>query len=131
MVQDLINETFNRFKTVVRTGRHAANKTCPTGQPLAANWESYADGRVLTGKQALSLGFVDELGNFDVAAKRARDMVNAPNASLISYREPFNLGSFLNLLGQSETRSLKVDIGFNPIRLKAGHMYYIAPMVLE
>ena len=33
-----------------------------------------ADGRILTGKQALAAGLVDELGNFEVAVERAAEL---------------------------------------------------------
>ena len=41
---------------------------------LASDWESYADGRIFSGTEAKRLGFVDELGNFDVAVKRAKKL---------------------------------------------------------
>ena len=132
MVKSLIAETFDRFKMVVRTGRKESyTRNSPEGQQLAEDWESYADGRVFSGKQALNLGFVDELGNFEDAVRRTREIADVPDASLVAYREPFNLGSLLGLFGKSDIKSIKVDLGFNSTRLQAGHMYYITPMVLD
>lgn len=132
MVNALISETFDRFKSVVQTGRKEAKKQNGSeGHDLAADWESYADGRVFSGRQALSLGFVDELGNFEDAARRARSLAHSPNASLVAYREPFSLASLFGLVGKSDAKSIKVDLGFGSTRLQAGHMYYISPMVVD
>ena len=72
MVQDLVTQTYDKFKGVVASGRNGAHeKNKDEGQPLADDWASYADGRVLSGDQALKLGLVDELGDFDAAVSRA------------------------------------------------------------
>ena len=72
MVQSLITETYGKFKGVVADGRanaHSLNQK--DGRSLADNWTDFADGRVLSGAQALKLGLVDELGDFDGAVDRA------------------------------------------------------------
>ena len=62
IVQDLIDETFARFKKIVREGRDLENRNKPGGgKALADGWETYADGRILSGTQALGQGFVDQL----------------------------------------------------------------------
>ena len=48
IVQDMIGETFGRFKKVVREGRDANNRDGRNGQLLADDWESFADGRILS-----------------------------------------------------------------------------------
>jgi protease-4 len=132
MVQDLIDETFNRFKEVVKSGREDAEKrNGGKGKILTDNWADYADGRVFSGKQALELGFVDETGNFEAAVKRAKVIADIDNASLIEYRQPFDLGSFFRLFGKSETPAMKVDLGINIPKLQAGQMYYIYPGFLR
>src|SRR5438445_10585050 len=76
LIQRLIDQTYNRFKTVVGDGRKQAfdkNKSgADKGRALAGDWANYADGRVLSGSEAYKLGFVDELGNFEDAVKRAK-----------------------------------------------------------
>ncbi len=131
LVQNLVNETFNKFKSVVQEGRAQANQRRPKGQSLSADWMDYADGRVLSGKQAFDHGFVDELGNFQAAVDRAEEMVGIQKANLIEYRQPFNLGSFFRLFGKTETPALKIDLGANALRLKAGHLYFLMPTVLR
>ena len=129
MVQSLINETYNRFKEVVRTGRNqASTENKGEGHALAHDWQDYADGRVLTGKHAVELGFVDELGNFEVAVKRAKRLANISSASLVEYKVSFDLGSVLShVFGKTETPALKIDLGVNVPLLEAGRLYYILP----
>ena len=129
MVQSLINETYEQFKNVVSTGRHAAaEKNDGKGRALVDDWADYADGRVLSGKRALDLGFVDELGDFEVAVKRAEALADIPSASLVEYRVAFDFQSVLShLFGKTETPALKVDLGFGPPRLQAGRLYYVMP----
>ena len=63
---------------------------------------SYADGRIFSGKQAHELGFVDELGNFDVAVKRAKKLAKVGEANLVKYQPPFAFGNLFRLLGKSD-----------------------------
>ena len=79
MVQGLIEQTYGIFTNVVQQGRNQAHLNNGTeGRQLADNWQDFADGRVLSGPQALKLGFVDQLGDFDDAVKRAKVLPNFP-----------------------------------------------------
>ena len=132
MVQSLIDETFGRFKEVVKTGReHAAHVNDGKGKTLVDDWQDYADGRVLSGKQALNFGFVDELGDFDTALKRAESLANISSANLVQYRMSVDLGSMLfRLLGKTEVPAFKVDLGVELPKLEAGRLYFMAPMTV-
>jgi protease-4 len=127
MVQDLINETFQRFKDVVQDGRtmaHDLNKN--EGRQLADNWQDYADGRVLSGKQALELGLVDQLGDFDDTVDRALEIAHIDNANLVEYRERYDLSNFLSMFGESgQAHDIKLDLGADLPKLRAGLMYFL------
>jgi protease-4 len=135
MVQGLIDETFGQFKQVVQEGRDAAfsknkdNKHSEDqGQPLASDWKDYADGRVLSGDQALKLGLVDELGDFQDAVDRAEKLAHIDSANLIEYHETYDISNFLRMFGQSAaTRAggVKLDLGFEPPRLQMGELYFL------
>jgi len=132
MIQSMIDETYAKFVSVVQQGRARAQKENKgDGKALADNWKEFADGRVLTGKQAYDLGFVDELGGFDAAVKRARQLSGISSANLIRYQEPFNLGSLFGLLGQSQSSAVRVDLGFDLPKLQAGRLYFLSPTVLH
>lgn len=131
MVQALIDETFGKFKEVVADGRAQAflanQKSKSKGQALSRDWAEYADGRVLSGKEAYRLGFVDELGNFGKAFERAKALAGITNADLIEYQQHFDFSDIFRLFGRSEPASIKVDLGVQPPRLRAGQLYFLAP----
>jgi protease-4 len=127
MVQGLIDETYATFTNVVYTGRSQAHtKNGNEGKALADNWTSFVDGRVLSGKQALDLGFVDQLGDFDDAVKAAKKIANINGANLIEYRERYDLSNFLSMFGQSsQSHDIKLDMGLNIPKLQAGALYFL------
>jgi protease-4 len=127
MVQGLINETFGRFKDVVADGRSAAHELNKSeGKALDANWEELADGRVISGKQALAHGFVDELGDFDNTVERAFEIAGISNANLVEYRQRYDLANFLSLFGQSgKAQNIKLELGVDVPKLRVGLPYYL------
>jgi protease-4 len=131
MLQSLIDETYGKFKTVVAEGRKRArdkNKDRKEkGQPLVADWTNYADGRVLSGSEAFKLGFVDQLGNFDVAKKRAQTLASITSANLIEYQQRFDISDLFKLFGKSEARGVKVELGMDLPKLQAGQPYFLSP----
>jgi len=132
MIQKMVGETFDRFKSVVATGREEANRqnksnTDSTGQTLSAKWADYADGRILSGKEAHSLGLVDELGNLETAVARAKKLAEIDDADLIEYQPVFDLSHFLRFFGKSEPAKIQLDLGFEPPKLRAGHLYFLSP----
>ena len=131
IVQDLIDETFGRFKKIVREGRNLDRRDKPDdGKALVDNWEDYADGRILSGTQALEQGFVDELGNLDTATNQAMSLVGIPDANLIQYRQPLNLANLFQLFGKSEAKAIKIDLGVDLPKLKSGRLYFLSPLLL-
>jgi len=128
MVQNLVNVTFDRFKSVVADGRNAAHEANKDeGQPLAPDWTKDADGRVLSGDQALQLGLVDQLGDFQDAVDRAKKIAKIESANLVEYRESVDISQFLRLFGQSESgrANVKVDFGVDIPKLHWGECYYL------
>ena len=127
MVQGLIDETYGKFTNVFAEGRsaaHALNKK--DGAALADDWLNYADGRVLSGSQALDLGLVDELGDFDDTVDRALEITHLDSANLVEYRERYDLSNFLSMFGQSgKAHDIKLDLGVEAPKLQAGLMYFL------
>jgi protease IV len=135
MIQSMVNETFDRFKTIVSEGRAGAAKknvgATEFGKTLAENWQQYADGRILSGKEALQHGFIDELGNFEAAITRARKLAKIPDANVVEYQPLFDLGDLFGIFGQGgEARTLKIDVGLDTLKLQTGRLYFLCPLVL-
>lgn len=134
IMQSMIDESFAKFKGVVRDGRRRAaeknkEEKIEGGRELAADWQDYADGRILSGSEALKIGLVDELGNFDVAFKRALKLADLEGATLVSYQPPFRFRGLFSLLGQAESKPLKIDLGL-PMQsdLPQGRLYFMSPL---
>jgi protease-4 len=125
----LIDETYAKFTNVVWVGRSQAHKqNQKEGKALASDWGKYADGRVLSGSEALKYGFVDELGNFDDAVKATKKIAGIPKANLIEYRERYDISEFLRLFGQSDSaHNIKLDLGLEMPKLQAGQLYFLSP----
>ncbi|MCX8156394.1 MAG: signal peptide peptidase SppA [Verrucomicrobiae bacterium] len=126
MVQKLIDEAFETFKSRVKEGRAYASKM-NRAPNLRPNWEEYADGRILSGRQALEHGFVDQLGTFDDAVKYTARLAGVTDPKLVTYGVPFDFTRILRLLGRSETTEIKVDLGVKVPQLKSGCLYYLSP----
>jgi len=136
MVQALIDETFGRFKSVVQEGRNHANDlnkdSKDKGHALSDEWQNYADGRVLSGSEALRLGFVDQLGSFDDAVDRAKAIAGISRANLIQYQQRFDLSDMFRLFGKSDAGAkIKIDLGMDAPKIQAGKLYFLAPTFLH
>ncbi|HEX3889370.1 MAG TPA: signal peptide peptidase SppA [Verrucomicrobiae bacterium] len=127
MVQALIDETYQKFKGIVADGRAQAHeKNGKEGKPLANDWADYADGRVVSGTQALKLGFVDELGDFDDAVDRTEKIAHISDANLIEYRERYDISDLFSMFGQSSaSHDIKLDLGVEIPKLRADCMYFL------
>ena len=133
MVQTMVDEAFDRFKTVVREGRRwSLQSNRGSGRVLSPDWEAYADGRILTGTQAFEHGFVDELGNFDRAVERMATILGLGSVrefDLIEYRAPATITSLLGF--SAEKRTIELDLGLDLPPLRAGRLYYLSPHMLQ
>ncbi len=127
MVQGLIDETYGKFKSVVADGRAAAHElNKKDGRELAENWQDFADGRVVSGKEALQHGFVDQLGNFDDAVERAEKIAHIDSCNLVEYRERYDISNFLSMFGQSgQAHDIKLQLDTEAPKLRAGLMYFL------
>lgn len=138
IVQDLVNETFERFKSIVEEGRGLAKsrneenegEEVDQGRPLANNWKEFADGRLLSGKEAWRLGLIDELGDFAAAVERAKKLAGIEDARLIQYLRPIPFGSLFRLFGQGAETHVKVDLGLPTPKVRAG-LYFLAPHLVR
>lgn len=138
ILKNMIDESFTRFKSVILEGRGAAAKknqeeNNTEGRALATNWVDFADGRILSGREALNLGLVDELGNFDTAVERAMTLTGLDNAKLVTYQAPPGLGRLIRMFAKSDAHSLKVEVGGLEMmpHLAPGRLYFLSPLYLH
>lgn len=104
LLQNMVNDMYNQFIDVIAKGR----KMDP------AEVRKLADGRIFTGRQAKSLGLVDDLGNYYAAIEIAKQMSGIKGeAELIEYskKSPFN--ELFGGMGQSAMKLLLGNLNSN------------------
>jgi len=132
MVQALIDQVYGRFTNVVAEARTAAHeKNKDKGQELVPNWPEYADGRVLSGTEALKYGFVDQLGDFKTAVDTAKRVAGISEANLIEYQQRYDFSDLFHLFGKSEAPVVKVDLGIDAPKLETGRLYFLSPALVD
>lgn len=108
-VQQLVMETYGKFVGIVARERQLDEATLRTG---------VADGRVVTGKEALAQKLVNQNGEIEDAYAKARELANAPDAAIVSYESRFRLSRLFRLFS-SESKAGKVEVSLTPHLLPA------------
>lgn len=120
LVTDLIMETYDKFVGIVAERRKLDVNALKSGM---------ADGRILSGLQAKANGFVDELGDFDLAVQRAKERAKIKDAKVIQYIVPFSFSRLFGFSGKADLGSLtrlKVSLDPRPVVLEKGKLYYLS-----
>jgi protease-4 len=126
-LQALIMQTYGKFVGIVAKER---------GLPEGELRSGIADGRVVSGKDALEAKLVNQLGEVESAYAKAMELGKTKNAAVVRYESPFKLGRLLRLLGQSHvknvaTAKLEIDVaGSLRPKLEAGKLYYLPSFLL-
>ncbi|MCH1505369.1 MAG: signal peptide peptidase SppA [Verrucomicrobiales bacterium] len=121
-VQGMVDEMYTRFLGIVAEARSIPVEILKSG---------IADGRVITGKQALSDGLIDETGYIEAAYKKARELGNAPNGRVVKYGGELGLGQLLGVLGSASTEAgkptrVELSLGDAPFpKLQPGAVYLL------
>ena len=116
LVQNFIMSTYDKFLGIVAKERNL---------PADLLRNSIADGRILSGKEALQNKLIDGLGELDDAFTKAKQLANAPDAKVVKYGPPFSLGRFLRLFGESESKiELQLPKQLVP-QLESGRAYFL------
>jgi protease-4 len=116
-IQGLVMQTYDKFVGIVARERKLPEAELRTG---------IADGRVVSGKDALEARLVNQLGEVEDAYAKAMELGNAPGAAIVRYYSPFPFGRLMRLLGQSEQAEIEVKVAeaIAP-RLEPGRLYYL------
>ncbi len=118
-VQDLVNRMYDRFLGIVAGAR---------GVPKDVLKGTVADGRVVTGRQALEAKLVDQIGYLEDAYALAMDLAKVPGATVVKYHSAPGLLSALGLAGARAAVPARVEVdltaGLRP-KLQPGLLYYL------
>jgi protease-4 len=116
LVQSFIMKTYDKFLGIVAKERNL---------PADLLRNSIADGRILSGKDALEYKLIDGVGQLDDAFKKARELGNAPDAKVVKYGPPFSLSRFLRVFGEADSKiELQLPKQLIP-QLESGRAYFL------
>lgn len=116
-VQGLVMQTYGKFVGIVAAERNIPEDILRNG---------VADGRVLSGKDALEAKLIDEIGDLESAVKKAMELGRAPGATVVEYKAAESLSRYLRFLGKAETKNVEINVGPQPaLRLQPGRLYLL------
>jgi protease-4 len=123
LVQGFVMKTYDKFLGIVAKERHL---------PADMLRNTVADGRILSGKEALENKLIDGVGQIEDAFAKAKDLGNAPDARVIKYGAPFSLGRFFRAFGETGNTKIALELPKQLIpQLESGRAYllpsYYAP----
>ena len=121
-MQQLIRETFLGFVDIVAKGRKEFN-----GDTEAVLKTEFADGRVVSGKDALRLKLVDRLGYFQDAVDKAGQLGGAANAKVIRFHRSMSLADILFSAQSGVKLNVVTPLPVPAFSLNPGQAYYIHP----
>ncbi len=115
-IQALVMQTYDRFVGIVAEEREL---------PKASLVNGVADGRIVSGLDALEAKLIDGVGYIEDAYVKARELAGVDGAEIVRYTVPVNLGNLLRLFGESDT-TVEVDLlGGRLPKLESGKLYYL------
>jgi protease-4 len=123
LVQGFVMKTYDKFLGIVAKERHL---------PADMLRNTVADGRILSGKEALENKLIDGVGQIEDAFAKAKQLGNAPEARVIKYGAPFSLGRFFRAFGETGNTKIALELPKQLIpQLESGRAYllpsYYAP----
>jgi protease-4 len=117
-VQGLVMQSYDRFLGIVAASRKLDPEKLRAGP---------ADGRILSGTDALREKLVDQLGYIEDAYAKARELGQAPNATVVRYLRHYHFGKLLQVLGESRAAKIQLDLPGKHTALEPGRVYLLPP----
>jgi protease-4 len=117
-VQGLVMQSYDRFLGIVAASRKLDPQKLRAGA---------SDGRILSGTDALREKLVDQLGYIEDAYAKARELGQAPNATVVRYLRHYHFGKLLQFLGESRAAKIQLDLPGKHTALEPGRVYLLPP----
>jgi protease-4 len=116
-IQALVMQTYGKFVQIV-----ADERKIPVEQLRAG----IADGRVISGKDALEQKLINQVGQIEDAFEKARELGHAAGATVIKYEAPFRLAKLVRLFGKSADSKLEINLADHLLpQLESGKLYLL------
>lgn len=115
-IQSFVMKTYDKFLGIVARERNL---------PADGLRNSVADGRILSGKDALDNKLIDAVGQIEDAFTKAKELGHAPGATIVKYGPPFSFGRFLRAFGSADNKiELTLPKQLIP-QLETGRAYFL------
>jgi protease IV len=116
-VQSFVMKTYDKFLGIVARERNL---------PADLLRNTVADGRILSGKDALDNKLIDGVGQIEDAFAKAKELGNASGATVVKYGPPFTLSRFFRALSTSGDRKIEVTLPKQLMpQLETGRAYFL------
>jgi protease-4 len=116
-VQSFVMKTYDKFLGIVARERNL---------PADALRNSVADGRILSGKDALDNKLIDDVGQIEDAFSKARELGHAPQATVVKYGPPFTFSRFFRALGSTDNSKIELTLPKQLMpQLETGRAYFL------
>ena len=115
-IQGFVMKTYEKFLGVVASERNL---------PADGLRNSVADGRILSGKDALDHKLIDAVGQIEDAFTKAKELGRAPGATVVKYGPPFSFGRIFRAFGSVDNKiELTLPKQLMP-QLETGRAYFL------
>jgi protease-4 len=116
-VQSFVMKTYDKFLGIV-----ARERNLPADQLR----NTVADGRILSGKDALDNKLIDAVGQIEDAFLKAKELGNAPQATIVKYGPPFTFSRFFRALGTTDNSKIELTLPKQLMpQLETGRAYFL------
>ncbi|MEO7165928.1 MAG: signal peptide peptidase SppA [Spartobacteria bacterium] len=116
-VQSFVMKTYEKFLGIVAKERNL---------PADALRNGIADGRILSGRDALESKLIDGLGQIEDAYAKAKELGRVPDAKIVKYGAPFSLGRVFRMLTKSGDTKIELTLpGQLTPQLQSGRAYFL------
>jgi protease-4 len=116
-VQSFVMKTYSKFLGVVARERNLQADVLQN---------TIADGRILSGKDALENKLIDGLGQIEDAFAKAKELGNSRQATVVKYGPAFSWGRFFKAFGSSGESKIELALPKQLVpQLETGRAYYL------
>ena len=116
-VQSFVMKTYDKFLGIVARERNL---------PADGLRNGIADGRILSGRDALENKLIDGLGQLEDAYAKAKELGQAGDAKVVKYGPPFSLGRVFRMLTKGGDTKIELSLpGQLTPQLESGRAYFL------
>ena len=116
-VQSFVMKTYNKFLGIVARERNLQADVLQN---------TVADGRILSGKDALENKLIDGLGQIEDAFAKAKELGNSRQATVVKYGPAFSWARFFKAFGSSGESKIELALPKQLVpQLETGRAYFL------